>query len=150
MTRAIRPQAVLEGDFPMSRNKFRFGALGLLLAGALLQPVLAFAGDCPANDAQKGETVFARDCSICHTAKADGPGMMGPNLHGVVGRMAGSLAGFSYSQAMKGKGAAWSRDNLDAFVSQPQAAVPGTYMPFAGLADAAERRALTCWLSQQH
>lgn len=134
----------------MSRNKLRFGALGLLLAGALLQPVLAFAGDCPANDAQKGETVFARDCSICHTAKADGPGMMGPNLHGVVGRMAGSLAGFSYSQAMKGKGAAWSRDNLDSFVSQPQAAVPGTYMPFAGLADAAERRALTCWLSQQH
>lgn len=134
----------------MSRNPFRFGALGLLLAGALLQPAQAHAGDCPAADAQKGETVFARDCSICHTAKADGPGMMGPNLHGVVGRMAGSLAGFSYSQAMKGKGAAWSRDNLDAFVSQPQAAVPGTYMPFAGLADAAERRALTCWLSQQH
>ena len=134
----------------MSRKMLKFGAAGLLLAGAFLQPALAFAADCPVTDTQKGEAVFARDCSICHTAKADGPGMMGPNLHGVVGRMAGSLAGFSYSQAMKDHGATWSRDNLETFLAQPQTAVPGTYMPYQGLADADERKALSLWLSQQH
>ncbi|WP_370601567.1 cytochrome c family protein [Pseudomonas nitroreducens] len=122
----------------------------LLLALAATQVAVAMADTCPAAEAEQGQGVFARDCSVCHSAQKDGPGMMGPNLHGVVGRMSGSLAGFSYSEAMKTRGAAWSRDSIDAFITQPQAAVPGTYMPFAGLADAAERRAVTCWLSQQH
>ncbi|MCY1356178.1 hypothetical protein D9M69_426210 [compost metagenome] len=122
----------------------------LLLALAATQTAVAATATCPAAEAEQGQTVFARDCSMCHSASKEGPGMMGPNLHGVVGRMSGSLAGFSYSEAMKTRGAAWSRDSLDAFIAQPQSAVPGTYMPFAGLADAAERRAVTCWLSRQH
>lgn len=135
----------------MSFHKSLKAAAGaLLLALAAAHSAVAAADTCPAAEAEQGQTVFARDCSVCHSAQKDGPGMMGPNLHGVVGRMSGSLAGFSYSEAMKSKGAAWNRDNLDAFITQPQSAVPGTYMPFAGLADAAERRAVTCWLSQQH
>lgn len=135
----------------MSIHKSLKAAAGaLLLALAATQGAVAMADTCPAAEAEQGRNVFARDCSVCHSAQKDGPGMMGPNLHGVVGRMSGSLAGFSYSEAMKTRGAAWSRDSIDAFITQPQAAVPGTYMPFAGLADAAERRAVTCWLSQQH
>ncbi|MBO3274708.1 c-type cytochrome [Pseudomonas schmalbachii] len=131
----------------MSFHKSLKNAAGALLLALL--PGLALADGCPSAEAEQGQNVFARDCAVCHSAKQNEPGMMGPNLHGVVGRMSGSLAGFSYSQALKTKGAAWSRDALDAFIAQPQAAVPGTYMPFAGLADAAERKAVTCWLSQQ-
>ena len=135
----------------MSFHKSLKTAAGaLLLALAATQAAVAMADTCPAAEAEQGQSVFAHDCSVCHSAQKDGPGMMGPNLHGVVGRMSGSLAGFSYSEAMKTRGAAWSRDSIDAFITQPQAAVPGTYMPFAGLADAAECRAVTCWLSQQH
>ncbi|WP_374438899.1 c-type cytochrome [Pseudomonas panipatensis] len=128
----------------MSLNfSIKQGLCGLLLALAGSQPALA-------DDlAAKGQAVFERDCSLCHTANAGGANIMGPNLHGVIGRQAGSLAGFSYSQAMKDKGAVWARDNFEAFIAQPQAAVPGTYMPYTGLADADERKALSAWLSQQ-
>ncbi|WP_253410561.1 c-type cytochrome [Pseudomonas citronellolis] len=128
------------------KTRIKTGLCGLLLAVAGAQSGLALADDLVA----KGQAVFERDCSVCHTANAGGANIMGPNLHGVIGRNAGSLAGFSYSQAMKDKGAAWSRESLEAFVTQPQAAVPGTYMPYQGLADADERKALSLWLSQQH
>ncbi|MNP47342.1 Cytochrome c2 [compost metagenome] len=133
----------------MSFHKSLKAAAGALLLALAAQSGLALADGCPAAEAEQGQNVFARDCAACHSAGPNQPGMMGPNLHGVLGRKAGSLAGFPYSEAMKTKGADWSRDNLDAFIEQPQGTVPGTYMPFAGLADAAERKAVTCWLSQQ-
>ena len=128
------------------KSLFKTGLCGLLLALGAGRSALALADDLAA----KGQAVFERDCSLCHTAVAGGGNIMGPNLHGVIGRPAGSLAGFSYSQAMKDKGAAWSRESVEACVTQPQAAVPGTYMPYQGLADADERKAPSLWLSQQH
>lgn len=120
-------------------------AIPFLLA-ALASP-LALAEQCAAPKAQQGEQVFARDCAACHSAKKDGPVMMGPNLHDVIGRAPGSVAGANYSQAMKSRQAVWTAQGVDAFIQQPQAAVPGTYMPYAGLADANERQAVTCFLA---
>ncbi|MNV87862.1 Cytochrome c2 [compost metagenome] len=74
---------------------------------------------------------------------------MGPSLHGVVGRPSGSLAGFSFSQAMKTKAVNWQAETIEQFISQPQAFVPGTYMPYMGLASAPDRQAVGCYLSKQ-
>lgn len=128
----------------MKRDKgLLFGVLTLLLAQS------ALAADCAPAQVQKGEGLFGSDCSVCHSAKPGGPTMMGPNLHGLYGRTSGSLAGFSYSQAMKTKAVEWQLDSLEQFIAQPQGFVAGTYMPYAGMAGADDRRAVGCFLGAQ-
>ncbi|BBH45632.1 c-type cytochrome [Pseudomonas sp. KU43P] len=129
----------------MSTVILRKFAAPFLLA-ALASP-LALAEECAAPQAQQGEQVFARDCAACHSSQKNGPTMMGPNLHDVLGRTPGTVAGANYSQAMKSRQAAWTAQGISAFIEQPQAAVPGTYMPYAGLHDATERQAVTCFLA---
>lgn len=89
------------------------------------------AGNCAeAADAAQGEHVFVK-CAPCHAKdKTNG---LGPGLSGVVGRHAGSVSGFGYSQAMKNSNIVWSAKSLDAFIVAPQKASPGTAMPFPGL-----------------
>ena len=43
------------------------------------------------------------------------------------------MAGFNYSGGMKSKGGNWTVDDLNQFLANPQAFVPGTKMTFAGL-----------------
>lgn len=74
-------------------------------------------------------------CVACH---ADGAAAIGPTLNGVVGRKAGAVPGFGYSRAMKSASITWDEKSLAAFVSDPQQAVPGNRMPFAGIPDAGE------------
>jgi cytochrome c len=74
-------------------------------------------------------------CVACHAA---GAAAIGPALNGVVGRKAGSVPGFAYSRAMKSAELTWDEKSLAAFVSDPQQAVPGNRMPFAGIPDASE------------
>jgi cytochrome c len=98
-----------------------------------------------AGNAANGAQVFAR-CAICHSnAKGEG-NKIGPNLFGVVGRKAGTVAGFSYSAAMKSAGFAWTNDRLDAYITSPALAVPGNKMPFAGLPSAGQRADLIAYL----
>ncbi|MFZ6050321.1 c-type cytochrome [Pseudomonas sp. CR3202] len=120
-----------------------FGVLTLLATQS------ALAADCAPAQVQKGEALFGSDCSVCHSAKAGGPTMMGPNLHGLYGRKSGSLAGFSYSQAMKTKAVEWQMDSLEQFIAQPQGFVAGTYMPYVGMASGDDRRAVGCFLGAQ-
>ncbi|MBM7062939.1 c-type cytochrome [Pseudomonas sp. UL073] len=124
--------------------RLSFAGLAVLLLSQALQAAPA----CAPAAVEKGSAAFASDCAVCHAVK-DTPGMMGPSLGGVIGRTSGSLPGFSYSQAMKSKAQAWDAQSIAAFIEQPQAAVPGTYMPYAGMADAASRDAVACFLSQQ-
>lgn len=90
-----------------------------------------------AQDAEAGAAVF-RKCVACHNA--DKPAnKLGPHLQGVVGRTAGSLEGYSYSQAMRDAGAAglvWDEASLGEYLAAPKAKVPGTKMVFPGLKDA--------------
>ena len=83
-------------------------------------------------------------CAACHTAQ--GSAAIGPPLNGVVGRKAGSVPGFGYSRAMKSANVTWDDASLAAFLSDPQQAVPGNRMPFAGVSDPGEVAGLVKYL----
>jgi len=103
-----------------------------------------------AEDAQAaaGRAAFAT-CAVCHSAEK-GRIVVGPPLFGVVGRKAGTVPGFSYSKAMAASGITWDATSIDAFITSPQAKVPGTRMPFAGLKDPIKRAAIVAYLTTLH
>jgi cytochrome c len=80
-------------------------------------------------------------CAACHSVDPGDHGI-GPSLAGVFGARAGAQSGFEYSQAMKDSGLTWNQANLDRYLDNPRAAVPGTTMAFAGVKDAARRQAI--------
>jgi cytochrome c len=80
-----------------------------------------------AGDAAKGEADFKK-CKACHSITAgDGTeiqkgGKTGPNLYGVVGRAAGSVEEFKYSEVMEEageKGLVWSEETLVSYLPDP-------------------------------
>lgn len=87
-------------------------------------------------------------CVACHTAKA-GQNRLGPTLYGIVGAKKAAVPGFNYSPAMKASKGVWSEAELDAYIANPRAKVPGTRMIYAGMPDAAKRKALIDWLKTQ-
>ncbi len=109
--------------------------------------VMAAAGAARADgDAVRGEKRF-EECATCHSTK-EGVNGVGPSLHAVFGRKAGSLDDFRYSPAMKRSGIAWTPQSLATFIADPQKAVPNNRMPFAGMPDAAERADLVAYLEK--
>jgi cytochrome c len=99
-----------------------------------------------AGSGAKSEDAFAV-CSACHAVEAGAAAGPGPNLHGVVGRKAGSMAGFGFSDAMKSSGITWTAEELDAFLTDPTAKVPGSSMVAPKLGDAAQRKAIIAYLA---
>jgi len=92
------------------------------------------------------QQVFNNACRTCHTIK-EGDNRLGPNLHNIIGRKAGSLPNFGYSSAMKGADFVWDREKLDSFVARPDEIVPGNSMkPYGGLASAEDRTKLIAFL----
>jgi cytochrome c len=98
--------------------------------------------------ALSGEAIFKR-CTACHKVGAGAANGLGPQLNGVSGRAIASVEGFTYSSALKGKGGNWDDTSLDAYIASPVKWAPGTKMAFAGIADAAERKALIDYLKTQ-
>lgn len=96
------------------------------------------------GDASAGEAAYTQ-CKVCH-ALEEGKVGLGPSLHKIIGRPAGSVAGYSYSTAMKSSGLTWTEDKIFAYIEKPQAVVPGTKMSFAGYADPQKRADLIAWL----
>ena len=105
--------------------------MGRLALGAAAAAFVATAAQA-AGDATAGAQVF-KQCAICHNAAKGAPNKIGPNLFGVVGSKAGEVAGFNFSPAMKNSGITWTQDKIAAYANDPQKAVPGNRMPFAGL-----------------
>jgi len=98
------------------------------------------------GDAGSGQLIFNNTCRTCHTTK-EGDNRMGPNLHNIIGRKAGSLPNFGYSSAMKGADFVWDTGKLDSFITKPDAVVPGNDMkPYGGLVSAEERTKLIAFL----
>ena len=114
------------------------------MIGLLLLAVLA-----PQTPPDPGARAFQR-CAACHSLRPD-PDNPAPHLSGVVGRRAGAVEGFRYSDAMRRagrRGLVWDAPTLERFLSDPEAVVPGTDMPFQG-GGAAERAAVIDWLKRQ-
>jgi cytochrome c len=100
------------------------------------------------GDVNKGAKLFSKFCANCHDASAAlGNVKQGPNLAGVVGRTAGTMAGFSYSSAMKKAGHEWNAETLDKYLTAPKKMVPGTKMVYAGMKKAADRKNLVAYLT---
>ena len=96
-----------------------------------------------AQDVNAGKQVFSQ-CAACHSI--DGSNGAGPSLQGVIGRMVGSFPGFRFSRAMKNTAYNWDAAKLEAYIANPQAAIPGNVMPFSGLPDAKQRADLVAYL----
>jgi cytochrome c len=94
-------------------------------------------------DAASGQLLFNNACRTCHTMK-EGDKRLGPNLHNIIGRKAGSLPNYGYSSAMKGADFVWK---LDSFIAKPDEVVPGNNMkPYGGLTSAEDRDKLIAFL----
>lgn len=85
-------------------------------------------------------------CMSCHSVEKGGPNQTGPALWSVMGRTAGTHAGFAYTDAMKGYGKPWGLDNMYDYLENPKAYVPGTSMSFAGLKKQEDRVAIVAYL----
>ena len=96
------------------------------------------------GDAAKGKTAFIT-CQTCHAVEA-GVNKIGPSLHGIVGRTAGSLAGYTYSAANKNSGITWTPEKLFQYLEKPQRVVPGTKMAFPGIPDPQKRADVIAYL----
>jgi cytochrome c len=114
------------------------------VTAALFMTLLAAGVARADGDAVRGEAKF-QDCAACHKLEA-GANNVGPSLHGVFARKAGELADFRYSPAIKRSGITWTPETLDKFIADPQAAVPGNRMPYAGMASVSDRADLIAYL----
>ncbi len=112
-----------------------------ILAVSTIRPALA------AGDPADGEKIFKRYCTTCHITTATGSPRQGPTLFGVVGRKAGSIEGFRYTSANKNSGLTWTAEQLDKYLTDPRAVVPGTAMAFAGVKKPDERENLIAYLA---
>jgi cytochrome c len=92
------------------------------------------------------QVAFNNACRTCHSAK-EGDNRLGPSLHGVIGRKAGTAAGFAFSSAMKGANIVWDEKTLDAFITNPDTVVHGNAMkPFGGINSAEQRGEIIAYL----
>ena len=100
-----------------------------------------------AQDAAAGEKVFAV-CKACHQIGETAKNAVGPVLNGIIGRKAGTYAGYSYSDANKNSGLTWDEPTFREYIKDPKAKIPGTKMIYAGLKDEQRISDLLAYLKQ--
>lgn len=96
-------------------------------------------------DYSLGRRTF-KNCGSCHTVVEGGTNLVGPNLHGIFGRKAGSLEGFSYSKALEEADFDWTPDRLESWLANPREYLPGNKMSFAGVRRPEDRHAVIAYL----
>jgi cytochrome c len=126
----------------------RVATIAVGIAAFLALSASAFA----AGDAAKGEADFKAKCAICHQIGAGAQNGVGPELNGIVGRKAASVASYiTYSAGMKAlgeKGHVWTEENIDKWIENPKAMIPESLMAqgFVGVPDANERADIIAYL----
>jgi cytochrome c len=126
------------------RHRRELNMRALIVAGLL---VLTNTTASLAQDAAAGEKVFAV-CKACHQIGETAKSAVGPVLNGVIGRKAGTLAGYAYSDANKNSGLTWDEPTFREYIKDPRAKVPGTKMIYAGLKDEQKVSDLLAYLKQ--
>lgn len=122
----------------------RAATAGLALAALVL---IAAPGIAQAGDPAAGQKAFAV-CKACHQVGETAKNAVGPKLNGIVGRPAGSLEDYKYSDAMKSSGITWDEATLTEYLKNPKAKVPGTKMVYAGLKDDTKIADIIAYLNQ--
>ena len=122
---------------------FGFCAAMLVVTAAMAQMPL------PQAKPPDGPTLFKQQCATCHTTNTTDPVRQGPSLFGIVGRRAGSADGFHYSAGFAKADFTWDDGKLDAWMSNPQATIPGTTMAYKQ-AKQEVRAAIIAYLRELH
>jgi cytochrome c len=121
-------------------------ALSLAFGMTALMPALGQETVGKGASGEDGQLAFNNACRTCHTLK-EGDNRLGPNLHKIMGRKAGSLPNYGYSSAMKGADMVWDKSNLDRFIANPDQVISGHSMrPYGGIASAEERAKIIAYL----
>lgn len=121
---------------------FRLGMM--IVAAATAAPLLLAAAPASADD---GEALFVKNCGVCHSMKPDEP-RQGPTLHGLMGRKAGKVPGFTYSPGLAAADWTWDAEKLDKWIAEPHEVVPDTFMMYKQ-DDPAVRAAIVKYLVSQ-
>lgn len=103
-------------------------------------------GEGAGDNIAAGQAAFAI-CTGCHVAEKGAASTSGPNLYGVIGRKAGSMQDFAYSEALAGANLVWDEAQLNAYIANPSGAVPGTSMVAGAVEDAEARAAIIAYLA---
>ena len=93
---------------------------------------------------RRGLEVFAR-CAACHDLYQP-ENHVGPHLVDVVGRAAGAVTTFRYSDALANSGLIWTEENLARYLAAPRSFIPGNRMSFAGIRHPDELDAIVAYL----
>lgn len=100
----------------------------------------------PTAGAQEvSDKAFKKLCTVCHTVEA-GKNKVGPSLAGIVGRKAGTIEGFRYSEANQKSDVVWDEAKLDVYLEDPKKFMPGNKMVFNGVKNADERKEIVAYL----
>lgn len=119
-------------------NNLKLALISAGLAFGLVTPTIA-------QDAALGEKVFLK-CRACHQVGETAKNGVGPNLNGLFGRKAGTVAGYNYSDANKNSGLTWDEATFKEYIKDPKAKMPGTKMAFAGLKNDTEITNIVAYL----
>ena len=120
--------------------------IGRLLLFAMLVASASYARAAGADgDPITGKAIFQRICQNCHSNEI-GVNKVGPSLWNVVGRQAGTVPDFEYSEAMKGNKVAWTTSSLDTYLADPRGDLHGVKMFFKGLPAAKDRTDVIAYL----
>jgi len=139
---------IRERDEPVRRRNRMFVTGALSAMAFMLASPSALPQVSQSTEDASGQQAFNNACRTCHMVK-EGDNRLGPNLHNVVGRKAGSLPDYGYSSAMKEAGFVWDEEKLDRFIANPDEIVPGNNMkPYGGLASGDDRKTIIGFLAQ--
>lgn len=130
----MRPLSVIGGQLVLTASLM----LGMHSAVAQSAPALV-----PAGSAVKGKELYDARCSACHSVDTH---RVGPMHLGVVGRKAGSAVGYNYSEALRKSKIVWSHNTLIAWLSDPEALIPGQRMGYS-MDNAQDREEVVAYLA---
>lgn len=122
-------------EFAVKRSLLVTAALGLLTLYCVAHAE---------GNAKTGQSLYQARCSACHSLDYNG---VGPSHRGVVGRAAGSVAGFTYSRALKELHITWNESNLDQWLADPEKFAPGQRMG-VNVPDENERKDIIAYLME--
>jgi cytochrome c len=121
-------------------KKLTLSALVVIASSAIASTALA-------QDVNAGKTSFNK-CIACHAIGEGAKNKVGPEQNGLDGRKAGSVEGYSYSDANKNSGITWNKEQFLDYIKDPRAKIPGTKMIFAGIKNEKEAADLWAYLAQ--